>query len=124
MSVSFRPTRSAGLAERLNQLGLEHRGIYLQSPQERHRIDFVDLMGRRVWVYGQMELQKDLVAARAAAGQRIYYGASDVVLCDIATDRPSVTFTDSRVKRKGSTWTSSSAATALSDPAGLRYQSV
>lgn len=87
--------RSVGLGERLTQQGLEHRGIYLQSSGERHHIDFVDLVGRSVWVYGQTEVQKDLVAARAAAGQAIYYEASDVRLCDVDTDRPSLTFTDS-----------------------------
>jgi 2-polyprenyl-6-methoxyphenol hydroxylase-like FAD-dependent oxidoreductase len=56
--------RSAGLGQRLDQIGIEHRGVYLQSPGERHHLDFVDRVGRGVWVYGQTEVQKDLVAAR------------------------------------------------------------
>src|SRR3954453_10688771 len=59
---------SVGLGERLRRDGMEHRGIYLQWPHERHHIDFVDLRGHSVWIYGQTELQKDLVAARRAAG--------------------------------------------------------
>ena len=39
-----------------------HRGIYLQWPEQRHHLDFVDLTGRSVFVYGQTEVQKDLVA--------------------------------------------------------------
>ena len=57
---------SVGLGDRLRAEGHEHRGIYLQWPGERHHLDFVDLTGRSVWVYGQTEVQKDLVAARTA----------------------------------------------------------
>jgi p-hydroxybenzoate 3-monooxygenase len=86
--------RSAGLADRLAREGHEHRGIYLQWPHERHHLDFVDLTGRSVWVYGQTEVQKDLVAARTAAGQQVHYEVSDTALHDVDTDHPSVTFTD------------------------------
>lgn len=85
--------RSAGLGERLSRNGIEHRGIYLQTPGRRHHLDFVDLVGRSVWVYGQTEAQKDLVAARNAAGQQIIYEAGDVAVHDITTERPYVTFT-------------------------------
>jgi p-hydroxybenzoate 3-monooxygenase len=78
----------------LRRDGFEHRGIYLQWPHERHHLDFVDLTGRSVWIYGQTELQKDLVAARHAAGQQIEYEISDTALHDVATDRPYVTFRD------------------------------
>ena len=86
--------RSAGLGARLDREGDEHRGIYLQWPAERHHLDFVDLTGRSVFVYGQTEVQKDLVAARRAAGQQVHYEISDTALHDLDTDRPSVTFTD------------------------------
>ncbi|RYY41911.1 MAG: 4-hydroxybenzoate 3-monooxygenase, partial [Actinomycetales bacterium] len=56
--------RQHGLADRLEREGDEHRGIYLAWPGEKHHVDFVDLVGRSVWVYGQTEVQKDLVAAR------------------------------------------------------------
>ena len=86
--------RSCGLGERLEREGDQHRGIYLQWPDERHHIDFVDLTGRSVWVYGQTEVQKDLIDARTAAGQEIYYEAADTTLHDVETDHPAVTFTD------------------------------
>ena len=75
--------RSAGLGDRLAREGDQHRGIYLQWPDERHHLDFVDLTGRSVYVYGQTEVQKDLVAARAAAGQEIHYEISDTALHDL-----------------------------------------
>jgi p-hydroxybenzoate 3-monooxygenase len=85
--------RSAGLGDRLAREGDQHRGIYLQWPGERHHLDFVDLTGRSVWVYGQTEVQKDLVAARTAGGQEVHYGVSDTALHDLEPDSPSVTFT-------------------------------
>jgi p-hydroxybenzoate 3-monooxygenase len=87
--------RASGLGDRLEREGDEHHGIYLQWPHERHHIDFVALTGRSVWVYGQTEVQKDLVAAARARGQEIHYEVSDTALHDLETDRPSVTFTDS-----------------------------
>jgi p-hydroxybenzoate 3-monooxygenase len=86
--------RSTGLGARLDAEGHRHRGIYLQWPQERHHLDFVDLTGRSVWVYGQTQVQKDLVEARAAAGQEVHYEIEDTALHDLQTDLPSVTFTD------------------------------
>src|SRR3954471_4287409 len=85
--------RDVGLGERLDREGDPHRGIYLQWPEERHHLDFVDLTGRSVWVYGQTEGQKDLVAARTAAGQQVFYEVSDTTLHDVSSDRPSMTFT-------------------------------
>ncbi|GAB3742083.1 4-hydroxybenzoate 3-monooxygenase [Amycolatopsis oliviviridis] len=85
--------REAGLADRLDREGDEHRGIYLQWPEERHHLDFVDLVGRSVTVYGQTEVTKDLGKARAAAGQQIHYEVTETAVHDIETDKPYVTFT-------------------------------
>ncbi|MDF1605335.1 4-hydroxybenzoate 3-monooxygenase [Nocardioides sp. YIM 152315] len=87
--------RAAGLADRLDREADPHRGIHLQWPHERHHLDFVELAGRQVFVYGQTELQKDLVAAAHARGQDVVYEIDDTALHDLETDRPSVTFTDS-----------------------------
>ncbi|MCA2218297.1 4-hydroxybenzoate 3-monooxygenase [Jidongwangia harbinensis] len=81
---------SVGLGDRLRAEGFEHRGIYLQWPGERHHLDFVDLTGRSVWVYGQTEVQKDLVAA----GHEAIYEITDTTLHDVDTERPYVTFRD------------------------------
>jgi p-hydroxybenzoate 3-monooxygenase len=89
---------SVGLGERIAREGDEHRGIYLQwtheGEGERHHVDFVDHVGRSVWIYGQTEVTKDLMAAREQAGRAAYYEVSDVALHDLESDRPSVTFTD------------------------------
>jgi p-hydroxybenzoate 3-monooxygenase len=85
--------RQAGLGARLDVEGMEHRGIYLQWPENRHHVDFVDLIGRSVTVYGQTEVTKDLMAAREKAGRPAYYSAADVTLHDV-TGKPAVTFVD------------------------------
>ena len=86
--------KSVGLGDRLATEGMPHRGIYLQWPHERHHLDFVDLVGRGVWVYGQTEVTKDLVAARTRAGQQIVYEVSDTTLHDLTSERPYVTYVD------------------------------
>lgn len=87
--------RSVGLGAGIEAHGDEHRGIYLQWPAERHHLDFVDLVGRSVWVYGQTQVQADLVAVSEAAGRTVCYAASGAALHDLASDHPYVTFTDS-----------------------------
>lgn len=85
-----------GVGERLHREGLEHRGIYLQWPGERHHIDMRALVGQTVWVYGQVEIQKDLDRACDEAGQVILYSVSDVRLEGIETDSPRVYFNDAQ----------------------------
>jgi len=85
--------RESGLGDRLDREGDVHRGIYLQWPGERHHLDFAELVGRSVTVYGQTEVTKDLGRARDAAGQRIEYEVSDTAVHDLESDAPFVTFT-------------------------------
>jgi p-hydroxybenzoate 3-monooxygenase len=85
---------SVGLGERLRTEGHQHRGVYLQWPSERHHLDFVDLVGRSVWVYGQTDVTRDLGRAREAAGQQIVYEVTDTAVHDVQSDRPYVTFRD------------------------------
>jgi p-hydroxybenzoate 3-monooxygenase len=85
---------AVGLGDRLHREGDEHRGIYLQWPGQRHHLDFVDLTGRSIWVYGQTEITRDLGDAREAAGQAFCYEISNTRLHDLDSDHPFVTFAD------------------------------
>jgi p-hydroxybenzoate 3-monooxygenase len=72
--------KECGVAQRMLQEGLVHDGIELLFKGERHRIDFPGLTGgKTVTVYGQTEVTRDLMAARAAAGLPTVYGAGDTV---------------------------------------------
>lgn len=82
--------RELGLAGRLDTEGLSHRGIELAFEGHRHRIDFLDLVGHSITVYGQQEVVKDLIAARLAAGDPIVFDVDDVTIDRIDTDSPTV----------------------------------
>ena len=84
----------AGVGDRLRREGLEHRGIHLQYPGTRHQLDFPELCGRTVWVYGQTEVVKDLVAAQLDGGPPLLFEVSDVVPEDVDGEHPRIRFTD------------------------------
>jgi p-hydroxybenzoate 3-monooxygenase len=81
-----------GLADRLHADGLVHGGVYLQHEGERFHIDFAELVGRTVTVYGQQRVQSDLMAAHDALGSTVLYDAGDVDPAD-PTGEPVVRFT-------------------------------
>ena len=84
---------TAGVGERMHREGLVHGGFELCFGGARHRIDLHGLTGgKQVMVYGQTEVTRDLMAARAAAGLPTVYEAADVRLHDFDTDRPRVSF--------------------------------
>jgi p-hydroxybenzoate 3-monooxygenase len=80
-----------GCATRLRAEGLEHAGVEIGYHGLRQRIDLQALSGKCVTVYGQTELTRDLMEARAASGAPSVYEAEDVALHDFATV-PRVTY--------------------------------
>ena len=86
---------AAGVGDRLHREGLEHRGIHLQYPGTRHTLDFPDLCGRTVWVYGQTEVVKDLIKEQLDGGPPLLFEVSGVVVKDVDTSHPRIQFTDS-----------------------------
>ena len=82
----------AGVGSRCTAEGLVHDGFDLAFGGARHRIDLKRLTGRSVTVYGQTEITKDLVQARAEAGAETVYEARDVTLEGFDTDKPKISF--------------------------------
>ena len=82
----------AGAGERLRREGLIHDGTDILFNGVRHRIDFQELTGKTVTVYGQTEVTRDLMDARAAIGAPTVYEALDVELHDVESDSPRVTY--------------------------------
>ena len=82
----------AGVGARVHAEGLAHRGIEIGWAGGRHRIDFEGLTGKSVVVYGQTEVTRDLMAARAASGAVSIYEADDVSVHDFAGSRPVVRY--------------------------------
>jgi p-hydroxybenzoate 3-monooxygenase len=85
--------QETGVGERMDRDGAVHNGINLQFAGRRHRIDFAELTGgRKIVVYGQQEVVKDLYAARLEAGGEILFEAAATGLRDIESDTPRIRF--------------------------------
>jgi p-hydroxybenzoate 3-monooxygenase len=81
-----------GASERLHRYGLVHEGLDLCFGGVRHRIDLHGLTGRKVTIYGQTEMTRDLIEAREAAGAKSLYEADDVSVHDFDGKRPKVRY--------------------------------
>jgi p-hydroxybenzoate 3-monooxygenase len=77
----------ADAGARMQREGLIHGGIELCFEGQRHRIDFQDLIGKSVVVYGQTDITRDLMKGRAAGGGQTVYEAADVSLHQDQPDR-------------------------------------
>ena len=82
----------AGVGDRLMRERLVHDGVELAFGGRRLRIDLKGLAGKGVSIYGQAEIQKDLMDCHAAEGARlgteVIYEAEDVTLHDLTGQRP------------------------------------
>jgi p-hydroxybenzoate 3-monooxygenase len=59
-----------GVGDRLQREGMLHWGINVGINGDLHRIDFKALVNKRVTIYGQQEVVKDLVEQRLASRPR------------------------------------------------------
>ncbi|MEL7091547.1 MAG: 4-hydroxybenzoate 3-monooxygenase [Pseudomonadota bacterium] len=83
---------AAGVGARMAQQGTPHAGCYLTDDDLMVRINFEELTGRQVMVYGQTEVTRDLYDAQDAIGAQILHEVSDVVIEGADSDAPRVTF--------------------------------
>jgi len=82
-----------GAGARCAAEGLVHDGVELAFGGARHRIDLLHHSGgKRVTVYGQTEVTRDLMDVRKASGGRTIYGAQDVQLHDFDGESPRVSY--------------------------------
>lgn len=82
----------AGVAGRLHREGIPHDGTNIAFDGRCHRIDFYELVKKRVLVYGQTEITHDMMDARNAGPMQSFYEVDDVVLSGFGNGKPSVTF--------------------------------
>lgn len=83
----------AGAGARMDADGSVHDEVSLATNGALFSVNFHALTGRKLMVYGQTEVTKDLYAAQDAMGAHIIHGAQDVALHDVTSAQPSVTFT-------------------------------
>ncbi|HXD45966.1 MAG TPA: 4-hydroxybenzoate 3-monooxygenase [Pseudolabrys sp.] len=83
----------AGVGHRMARDGVLHWGNYIGINGELHRTDFKKLVGKRVTIYGQQEVVKDLVAQRRADGGELFFEVDNVSVDGLTSERPTVRFT-------------------------------
>ncbi|MEV3993734.1 4-hydroxybenzoate 3-monooxygenase [Streptomyces sp. NPDC049837] len=86
--------RAAGAGGRLDREGLVHDGIELRFGRRAHRVHFPSLVGRRrVTVYAQTEVVKDLISLQLSEGGPLFFGAEVHAIEGADTARPLVRYT-------------------------------
>jgi p-hydroxybenzoate 3-monooxygenase len=83
----------AGVGQRMHAEGLVHEGFDLLFRGARHRIDMTALTGgKKVMVYGQTEVTRDLMDMRQALGLPTVYEAGNVQVHDFDSGQPRVSY--------------------------------
>jgi p-hydroxybenzoate 3-monooxygenase len=77
---------------RMQREGMLHWGINVGINGDLHRIDFKALVNKRVTIYGQQEVVKDLVARRLEDGGQLLFEVDDVNVHDLAGKQPKIRF--------------------------------
>jgi p-hydroxybenzoate 3-monooxygenase len=81
-----------GVGARMQREGMFHNGVYFAFGGALHHINFRDLIGKGVTIYGQQEVVKDLVERRLADGGGILFEAADASVHDLSGGAPKIRF--------------------------------
>ncbi|MGA7489217.1 MAG: 4-hydroxybenzoate 3-monooxygenase [Xanthobacteraceae bacterium] len=81
-----------GVGERMQREGMFHNGVHFAFGGALHYINFRELVGKGVTIYGQQEVVKDLVARRLADGGEILFEVGDVSVHDLTGGAPKIRF--------------------------------
>ena len=82
-----------GVGDRMKAEGILHWGINIGINGDLHRIDFKELVDKRVTIYGQQEVVKDLVERRLADGGPLLFEVDGVSVHEMTSKRPKIRFT-------------------------------
>ncbi|MER7109803.1 4-hydroxybenzoate 3-monooxygenase [Streptomyces sp. NPDC000229] len=86
--------RDVGAGARLDREGLVHDGIELRFDGRAHRLDFPSRTGgRKVTVYAQTEVVKDLIALQLDDGGPLFFGAKVHAVESADSTRPRIRYT-------------------------------
>ena len=82
-----------GTGERMMKEGFHHDGIILRFDGRDERIDFPSLTGgKKVTIYAQHDVNKDLIKTRLDTRGDIRFEAKDVSVYDLDSDAPKIRF--------------------------------
>src|SRR5258708_4586768 len=82
-----------GVGERMQRESMVHEGTNIAVNGDLHHLDFKALVGKRITIYGQQEVVKDLVARRIADGGPLLFEVDGVSVHDLTSQRPKIRFT-------------------------------
>jgi p-hydroxybenzoate 3-monooxygenase len=82
----------AGVGDRLAKEHMFHRGVCIGYKNEHYTLNFEELIGRGVTVYGQQEITRDLLGALAAEKHNVLYEAPVLAIEDIESECPTVRY--------------------------------
>lgn len=89
-----------GLGQRMMREGLVDKGLDIRFRGGNIHLDLPGLTGRSVQIYGQQEVVKDLIAARLAAGDALFFDSEVMRLEGLDTAAPSVHYRHQGVEKK------------------------
>jgi len=92
--------QEAAVGARMMREGLVHDGFDVAFANGGHRIDLKGLTGKSVLVYGQNELQRDLVQARSTEPGAVLWQVREVLLHDLDSRTPRVSYTHAGVRQQ------------------------
>lgn len=92
--------REAGVAARMEAEGFAHDGTWITDSDLMVHVDFRELTGKQVMVYGQTEVTRDLYAAQDAMGTTILHGVEDVVISGLDGPQATVEYTQGGERRR------------------------
>jgi p-hydroxybenzoate 3-monooxygenase len=92
--------RKAGVGARMDREGLPHEGFFLAAQNRQFRVALTENCGKRVMVYGQTEVTKDLYEAQRIMGTILVEEAAEVELHDVTTTKPFVTYTKDGIESR------------------------
>jgi p-hydroxybenzoate 3-monooxygenase len=81
-----------GVGARMRREAMFHSGIHLNFGGSLHYLNFRELVGRSVAIYGQQEIVKDLIERRLADGTPVLFEVSDTSVHDIDGKAPKIRF--------------------------------
>jgi p-hydroxybenzoate 3-monooxygenase len=90
----------AGVAERLQAEGIPHEHLAIVHDGAKQMLDLTRLAGAGVVAYGQTEITRDLMEARAASGQPTVYAAQNVAIERFDAAPAAVSWVDATGRRQ------------------------
>ena len=84
--------RAAGVGERMDRHGMAHASIDLAFSGAHHRIELERLTAKKIMVYGQHEVVKDLIARRLADGGEILFEADVQAIDGLDGEQPTARY--------------------------------